>query len=107
LSALTQAGLDERSPHVRTYWVLGWTGLCVIGWLVSAVAFALSWSCRNGDFICFSGSDLWLIAAVAASFLTAGVWAVGVFVLAFIAALGHLRRRLKGRYSSSSQHVRR
>ena len=66
-------------------WVLYcWTGLCIVGWVVTAVV----WVDMYDDSVPLH--PVWWIAS--ALFYAAAFWTAGIVVLALVAGLAHLWR---------------
>ena len=63
-------------------WVLGWTGLVIIGWIVGAGLWAADEaSCdTSSSLICFDTDAIWLWTGLFA----AAVWAAGLAVIAVV-----------------------
>ena len=70
--------------------VVGWTLLAVVAWLLLAGSWGDQAGCRDTDFVCLEPEDVGLIAAV-----TVGIaWFFGLFLVCVVVGLVRWRRKL-------------
>lgn len=81
---------------MRFRWLLvGWTGLAIAGWLISADI----WADREArcdpsySLICFSRGDIWVVTGA----FTGGIWLLGVLVLAVAGLCARAWAQRRGR----------
>ena len=70
--------------------VIGWTLLAVLAWLILAGSWGDQAGCRETDFVCLEPRDIGLIAAVAVGF----AWFFVLFVVGIVVGLVRWHRRL-------------
>jgi hypothetical protein len=64
LSALFEADHDEAGTRMR-YVVLGWTGVCVVGWLAVSIVLDLQEpSCDPSELFCFDPAFILIVTAL-------------------------------------------
>lgn len=71
--------------------VVAWTLLAVVGWLVTVSGFDPEPDCdQSREFICFERNEVWLWSGV----IVAVPWFAGLFVAALVAGLVWWHRKL-------------
>jgi hypothetical protein len=70
--------------------VVGWTVLALIAWLLLAGSWNDQIGCKAGDVVCFESGDFLLIAAV----IVGVPWLFGLFVVGIVVGLVTWHRKL-------------
>jgi len=75
------------------WYVIGWTGLAIVGWLLSGTVWAGQEArCEEStDLFCFSTREVWGITGAGVGM----VWLAGLFVIGAVVVIARVRRRLR------------
>ena len=89
-----RVGSTPTSGIMRPRWyVIGWTGLAIVGWLLSGTVWAGQEArCEEStDLFCFSTREVWGITGAGVGM----VWLAGLFVIGAVVVIALVRRRLR------------